>query len=151
MTIHQTLEAARAAAKDINGAAYIMEIEHATQGNCYIVAKCNLACLKAAMQRSPLPEISRLIAQHDLLTAAEISEQRTSALRERTTCERCQAKIDGNTAYNQQELYRGTKVIAYYCESCRHLLTQIGLGEYTDLQARGSEGGSREPYTKSDF
>ena len=69
-------------------------------------------------------------------------------------CERCGVQIDTRTAYHQMEWTRfGGKRIqvnAYYCNDCKQLLTSIGQGEYTDMQARANEKPSYEPYTKED-
>lgn len=59
-----------------------------------------------------------------------------------TKCERCGEKIDTRTAYSQTEWSRfnGQKVqvIAHYCDDCKQLLTQIGLGEHTDMEERST-------------
>lgn len=56
-------------------------------------------------------------------------------------CERCGATLDTRKAYHQQERtsYGGKTVlvVAYYCDSCRQLLTAIGMGEHTPMQDRG--------------
>jgi hypothetical protein len=88
---------------------------------------------------------------HQTIEAArEMANERASYLRDNITCERCQVKIDGNAAYSQQECYQGHRVTAYYCESCRGLLAQIGIGEYSELQDRAVARSGYEPYTKDD-
>ena len=151
MTTHKTLETARTAAKVNSEIRFVLEIDHATDGRCFIGAKAPMAALQIALDRKPMAEIKRLIAEHTTLTAEEIQITREQALRENTKCERCGKRIDGNTAYSQQEQYMGHKVTAWYCDSCRGLLANIGMGEFDGLQERASAGGSREPHTKEDF
>ena len=151
MTTHKTLTDARTTAKANSEIRYILEIDHTSEGRCYIGVKAPLAALKIALDRKPMAEIKRLIAEHTTLTTEEIKAAREQALRENTKCERCAKKIDGNTAYSQQEQYMGHKVTAWYCESCRRLLSNIGMGEFDGLQERASAGGSREPYTPEDY
>lgn len=151
MTTHKTLDAARTAAKGNREIRYIAEIEHATEGRCYIGLRTTMAGLAVALKTKPMAEINSLVAEHAILTDSEIATARDRALRDRNKCERCGKKIDGNTAYSQQERYMGHAVTAWYCEPCRNLLGNIGLGEYTGLQERASERVGYEPYTKEDF
>lgn len=148
MTTYPALNTAREAVKGMSGIRFIIEIEHAAAGRCYLIASVPMVTLAAARDR--YPEIHRLIAQHELLTAEEQATVRERYLRENTRCDRCGKQVDGNTAYRQQEYYRGSKVTAYYCEDCHHLLSQIGIGEYTELQERASARPTPELYTKSD-
>ena len=154
MTTHETLEQARDAAASVAAAAAIIEIDHATQGRCYIVAKCGVDALRKALAARPMPEIQRVIADHDTLTEADRAARTAELLRTETRCERCHKQIDGNTAYSQEERTswggRSVRVTAYYCDSCRSLLQSIGAGEYTDMQARASEQPSMEISHKAD-
>jgi len=69
-------------------------------------------------------------------------------------CERCGEKIDTRKAYSQKEWSRfgsqKVRVTAYYCGSCRSLLTSIGAGEITDMEHRAGYVPSYEPTTKED-
>ena len=64
-------------------------------------------------------------------------------------CERCGADVrpDG---YHQTEHSQYGKIIAYYCSSCRQLLTQIGAGEHTAMQERAGDRPDNTPQTKED-
>ena len=150
MTTHTTIEAARSAAKDL-ALRNIIEIEHATAGHCYIVTKCPMQILATALRAKPMAEIKRLVADHEVLTPAEQKAEREQFLRDHSECERCGAKVDGNTAYSQKERFAGNVVTVYYCETCRGLLQAIGAGEYTAMQERAATRYSREPETKGDF
>jgi hypothetical protein len=156
-----SLEAAREYAATNRDVREIAEIEHASEGCCFICTLAPFAALKAHLEQRPNPEIKRLIAGHDKLTpeqrqAKEAADQAEHEryLREDTRCERCGQKIDGNTAYHQEEWTRfgGKKVkcIAYYCDPCRHLLASCGDGEMSDLEHRAAHVPSPEPYTKED-
>lgn len=149
MTTHDTLNQARIYAKALSGARCIAEINHSTFGRCYIVVKVPVASLRSVLRSNPIPEIQSIIAEHSIYTPAEISAMRTEALRN-SHCERCYASIDGNTAYHQREWSQGMQVTAFYCESCRTLLSAIGAGECTALQERASSRGCTEPQTKQD-
>lgn len=76
-------------------------------------------------------------------------EDRRNRLRDNSTCDRCHKHVDGNIAYKQEERMRvnGTllPVIAYYCDGCKSLLGQIGIGEHSALDARASDTPSFEP------
>jgi len=137
MTTHKTLDGARMAAKS-GQVRSIVEIDHATEGRCYIGVRATMAALNVALAHKPMAEIKRLIAEHTILTDTEIAASREQALRDHTHCERCAKKIDGNAAYSQQERYMGHAVRAWYCEPCRNLLANIGVGEYTALQERAA-------------
>jgi len=154
MTTHETLEQARDAAASVAAAAAIIEIDHATQGRCYIVAKCGADALGKALVARPMPAILSVIGDHDILTDADRAARTAEWLRTETRCGRCKEQIDGNTAYQQDERARfGGRVVivtAHYCESCRSLLQSIGAGEYTDMQARASEQPSMEISHKAD-
>ena len=151
METHKTLESARAAAKANSEIRFVLEIDHIGEGRCFIGVKAPMAALKIALDRKPMAEIKRLVAEHAIQTAEEIKSASETALRDRTKCERCGNKIDGNIAYSQKERYIRHTVTAWYCDSCRGLLANIGMGEFDGLQERASAGGSREPYTKEDY
>ncbi|HKT87775.1 MAG TPA: hypothetical protein VJQ59_05035 [Candidatus Sulfotelmatobacter sp.] len=151
METHRTLEDARIAAKAVPGIHCIVEIDHATEDRCFIKVKAPMKSLELTLKAKPMPEIRRLIAEHAVRTEAEIAADREQYLREHTHCERCRKQIDGNTAYSQQEWFGKMKVVAFYCDSCRTLLSAIGAGEFTELQERSTARHSTEPYTKEDF
>lgn len=151
MKTYKTLNDARTAAKDAPAVMSIVEIEHAAEGRCYIHVKVPMKSLALALEAKPIPEIRRLIAEYSVHTEAEIAADRERYLREHTNCERCNKQIDGNTAYSQQEWSNKLKVIAFYCEPCRALLSAVGAGEFTALEERASVRYSHEPYTKEDF
>jgi len=151
MRTHKNIEDARTAAKATPGVLRVIEIEHAIKGRCFIGVRAPMKALEVALRNKPMPEIKRLIAEYAILSETESAIAREKELRENTKCERCGKKIDGNTAYSQQEQYRGMRVMAHYCESCHGLLSSIGAGEYTELQERAAARSSYEPYTKEDY
>lgn len=59
-----------------------------------------------------------------------------------TECARCRTALDSRTAYKQHGWAHiggsKVKVVDHYCDNCRGLLSQIGVGEMTDLQARSA-------------
>ena len=132
MTTHKTLDAARIAAKSDREIRSIVEIDHATEGRCYIGVRSTMAALDVALTHKPMAQIKRLVSEHATRTAEEIKTAREQALRDHTKCERCNAKIDGNTTYSQQERYMGAKVTAWYCESCQRLLSISAWANSTD-------------------
>ena len=150
METHKSLDEARAAAKVNPSIARIIEINHSTEGRCFIKAKAPMETLRIALKSKPMAEIKSLIAEYPVLTEAETAEARRESLRHER-CERCGKEVDGKTAYSQQEWYRGVRVSAYYCDSCHRLLSAIGAGEHTALQERATERHSVEPETKQDY
>lgn len=150
MTTHKSIEAARGAAKTTPEVHCIIEIDHATEGRCYIGCKAPMKSLEIALRNKPMVEIKKLVAEHSILTASETAAIREKDLLEHTKCERCGKKIDGNTAYSQQESFQRMRVTAWYCDACRKLLAMIGQGEYTALQERADARPGYEPYTKED-
>jgi len=64
MTTYQTLSEARAAAVTTAKAWAIIEIDHATDGHCYIVGLCGASNLRRALARNPMPEIKEVIGDH---------------------------------------------------------------------------------------
>ncbi len=151
MTTHKTIEDARAAAKANPAVLRIIEINHASEGRCFIGCKAPLKSLEIALRNKPMPEITGLIAEYPVRTESEIASEREQYLRDNTKCERCGKKIDGNAAYSQQEWFGQARVVAHYCDSCRALLSAFGAGEYTELQERANARHGHEPYTKDDF
>lgn len=151
MTTHRTIADARAAAKIDTRVRYIVEIDHTSEGRCFLGVMVPMNTLAVALRNKPMPAILRLVAEHPVLTDAETAEARAQALRDHTNCERCGQQIDGNTAYSQHEWFGKVKVVAYYCVPCRQLLSAIGAGEYTELQERASARHSQDPETKGDF
>ncbi len=144
MTTHETLEEARQAATEHgNKIRSIIEIEHETHGRCYIKALGTLAALQDAIRRSGkgLPGVTNLVAEHPVKAPEQVEAERVAYLRDNTRCERCGVKVDGNTAYSQQEWSRfggrRIKVVAHYCEPCTAI-----------LQALATSG---ESYAKSDW
>ncbi len=145
MDTYKTLEEARAAKGEKLKAlcGYVLCIEHRDNGICYIASKVNAQIMRGCLARKPMPEIIRVISEHDPRTDAEQAADREKILAEAEAnrkCERCGCHVSGD-AYHQTETAgfcgRPVKVVAYYCDSCRRLLSEIGAGEYTDLQHRG--------------
>ncbi len=65
-------------------------------------------------------------------------------------CEHCGHTLDSRTAYHQFENYCGNKVITYYCNDCHSLLSAVGMGELSALEAKTTETVTTEPFTKED-
>jgi hypothetical protein len=95
MQTYKTIQIARSAAAD--GAVQIVEIEHATEGRCYIVAKCSIEYLRKALAAKPMAEVVEVIAGHGLLSDAEIK-----AISERANAERNYDRLnnEGGDGYN---------------------------------------------------
>ena len=74
--------------------------------------------------------------------------------KENTHCDKCNAKVDPDTAYKQTEWSRfggkKIKVTAYYCAACHAVLHAVGAGEYNALQARAGNVPSAEKVTLDD-
>ena len=55
-------------------------------------------------------------------------------------CARCGQKIDPTITYHQLEPYlwggKPVPVIQYYCDDCHRYLSQVGMGEYSELDRR---------------
>ena len=124
----------------------IIEIEHVTDGRCYIRARASINVMRAAQHRYPITEILDIIGEHTV----ETPEQIESALREHCCCERCGKQLAVAGSYHQQEQSRWGIVTAYYCESCRRVLTAVGAGERTAMVDRASADAGYEPHTKSE-
>lgn len=154
MTTHPTLEAARQTAD--RTIVSIIEVTMESGERAYLQCKATLAGLRGAIAKSGkgLPGVATLVAEHTVRTPKEIEAAHRAELRDHCHCERCGAKLDGNTAYSQQEWDRlggaRVKVRAYYCTSCTALLTTIGAGERTAMQERAAAVPPVEPYTKQD-
>lgn len=153
MTTHQTIESARTAANAETVA--IAEIDHATAGRCFVCLRGTVAYLRKVVADGRIPEVTSVIAAHDKYSPAAQQQMRDHYLSEECKCERCRVKVDGRTAYRQQEWTRfggqAVRVVAYYCANCRTLLTGIGAGEHTAMQDRAGHVPSIEPVTKSDM
>jgi hypothetical protein len=151
MKTYKTLDQAREA--KTTEVVKIIEIEHATEGRCFIGCKVPMAVLAGALKRKPMPEIKRLVAEYTTETDAEIEEIKAKAL-ENCRCERCGVKVNGKTAYSQKEWAnfcgKRVQVTACYCNSCRQLLTTIGAGEVTPMEERATEKPSHEPAYKGE-
>lgn len=67
-------------------------------------------------------------------------------------CERCGDKLDTRKAYSQLEWTRfgGKKVQvkSCYCDGCRRVLQQVGIGEQTAMEERAADVPSYEPTNK---
>ncbi len=136
MTTYETLDAARNAVTTC-AIQYIIEIDHATAGRAYIQAKCNIDTLRKALSSKPMPEIVRVIASHDVRPVAQAPKVELPPLT--LHCDRCKCVVTP-TAYSQQQWTRlsGSKIriTAYYCDSCKTLLSTIGAGEHSALEDR---------------
>lgn len=158
MNTFSTLAAARQYARTKPAAVRILEIDHKTAGRCYIAVATTLDGFQRAIDRKPVAEVIRLVAEHHIKTDVERAEEEAAAkaqvahdLKHNTRCDRCRAPVDGTACYAQIEWYLGSKVTAYYCDACRTLLGAIGAGEHTALQERAAERPSMDPETKPDF
>jgi len=142
MNTHQTIAEAREANIE-TGAVAIAEIEHVTIGHCYIGIKANFDTFQRAMRSKGHPEITAIIAGHDIRASQPIVRH----------CDRCGAVVP-ETAYHQQEWTRfggqKVRVTAWYCEGCRQVLQSIGQGEYSAMQERANDIPSYEPAYKAD-
>lgn len=154
MDTYKTLDQARAAKGSI--ANCILEIEHRDAGICFIGSKAPMSLMQAALKAKPMAEIVRVIAEHDRRDDVQIASDNARMEAEadaRRKCERCGCHVSGD-AYHQTERAnfcgQTVKVVAYYCDSCRQLLTQIGAGEYTAMQERAGDRPDNTPYTKED-
>ena len=150
MDTYKTLDQARAAKGSI--ANCILEIEHRDAGICFIGSKAPMSLMQAALKAKPMVEIVRVIAEHDRRDDAQIASDNARIEAEADAhrkCERCGEHVS-KTAYRQTERSPWGPVTAYYCDSCRQLLTQIGAGEHTALQDRASDRPDNTPYTKED-
>ena len=102
MTTHQTLETARAAAASDYGQAHvksIIEIDHATQGRCYIGSRVSMAILAT----QSIPEIVRLMTEYPVTRPVYVPPP--------ATCARCAVPVPDAVDY---------------CTSCRRLLRLWG-------------------------
>jgi hypothetical protein len=63
-------------------------------------------------------------------------------------CERCMEIVDTRTAYHRIERYGNGQVNAYYCDHCRALLGQVGIGEHTAMDERATEIKDNAPEIK---
>jgi hypothetical protein len=124
MTTYKTLAEARSA--DQPGVE-IAEIIHATEGRCFVRVKIAVVVVKANLAK--IPEIAKVIAAHGLTTPEQDEATRRTILATTCICERCAAKVDGNTAFKQTKITRfqsrPVRVNAYYCEPCRQLLANL--------------------------
>jgi hypothetical protein len=145
MTTYPSLQTARADAP-AKGAITIIEIDHVTDGRCYIGSRVPMTTLATHLGHPSLADIARLITEHNVRT-----EQ---IERHDETCERCGCQVDGATSYRQQEWTRlvgsRVQVTAYYCMRCAGLLGSIGQGEYTGLAEHATDIPSVELTTKID-
>ena len=151
METYASLGEARKAAAQRTDVHAIIEIEHATEGACYICARGPMARLRMALADQPMPEIARLISEHKPKSEAEYAAERERHLRDDCRCERCGARVDGSTAYSQVERSRWGEVTAWYCEACRQLLQAVGAGEYSAMDERAAAGEPVERETKADY
>lgn len=101
MTTHQTFAAAQAATQCGIGLSIvsIIEIDHATQGRCYIGSRVSMATLAT----HPIPEILQMVAEYPVTRAVYVPPP--------PRCQRCCAPVPETTDY---------------CASCRRLLAMWG-------------------------
>lgn len=111
----------------------VIEFDHATEGRRFLVCRGHIDDVQDAGNDS----IASCVAEHALDPEgdAEIDEFLNDH-----RCERCGCSVDADTCYSQLEstarLGIEGKALAYYCESCRALLSASGQGEQTDLENR---------------
>lgn len=146
MNTYKTLDEARTAKGKI--AHCILEIEHKDAGICFVGSKAGIGAMKKMLEINPGKEIVRIISEYDCRSDAQIAAD-NAAMDKNRHCERCGTHVS-KTAYHQTEKGPWGKVTAYYCDSCRQLLTSIGAGEYTAMQERADERPDNTPYTKED-
>jgi len=139
--------------KGLVGQATILEIDHTTEGRCYIGVKVSRREYEAHMAAHAAGGVRRIVAEHSALTAAEAAQaaaeldaQIARGLRAATRCERCGDYVDGNTAYSQREGSHG--ILTHYCATCARVLGAVGGGEYTAMQARAVDVDRPERETK---
>lgn len=102
MTTHQTLTAAQAATTTGYGHAHIVsiiEIDHATQGRCYIGSRVSMATLAT----KAIPDIVRMIAEYPVVHPDYVPPT--------PICQRCAVRVPEHSDY---------------CTSCRRLLAVWG-------------------------
>jgi hypothetical protein len=143
MKTRRTLEEAREMAKTAN-ALTVLEIEHETEGRCYIAARAYRSVVDRYLAEGKLPGVTRIIADYPV----------TEPVVEPTRCDRCDAVVDPATAYSQQQTTRcgssKVKYTAHYCDDCARLLQAVGMGEHTAMQERASAQPDMTPETKAD-
>jgi Zn finger protein HypA/HybF involved in hydrogenase expression len=150
MDTYKTLDQARQAKGSI--AQYILEIEHRDNGHCFIGSKVPAKVMTAALANKIGHEITAVIADFDPRNseqiAADNARYEAEADKERK-CERCGCHVE-RTAYSQIEQSQYGPAITYYCSACHQLMTQIGTGEHTAMQAKTTETPDNTPKTKED-
>ena len=135
MMTHKTLDAARAINGD--GAVAIAEIEHSSDGRCYIRIKAAMDILRTALAVKPMPEIVALIAEHPAMSMEQAATYRISQeagqsedLRNNTRCHGCGKQIDGTVARGHEGLMylggRQAKVMDLYCDTCYNVRSAMG-------------------------
>lgn len=136
-TTYKTLDEARTGASQ---AVAIIEIDHATEGRCFIGCRASINVMRRALADRPMPEIVRLIASHTTRTPENIKADRQHDLKTNTRCDRCSTKVDGTTCYHQRETGNlagsAVPVTAYYCSGCETMLKAVGHGEQTEMENR---------------
>lgn len=153
MTTYKTLEDARRGVPCKVIA--IIEIDHKTEGRCFVGCLTTADGLKRSLKQSRQPsDIVKVICGHSVKTPEQIETERRADLHDHTSCERCGCKIDGNVAHHQSEWRHlggsRVQVTAYYCDPCRRVLQAVGQGELSAMEARACEIPSREPQHKPD-
>ncbi len=75
MNTYQTIEEARTVAWTNRAVAYVLEID-SPQGRCFINCTVDLATMARALKASPMPEITKLVAQHPVNRPLTLWQQR---------------------------------------------------------------------------
>ncbi len=106
MKTFETLGEARSKATTMQK---IIKIRHRDAGVCYIITKCPLSMLAAALRKTPMPEIKELLTEYDKETDAEIEEiKRLSEAEYKASTEYAYkqhvAKINGAMTLNGRSL-----------------------------------------------
>jgi len=110
MTIYKTLADAKAAVVETDRA--IAEIQHATEGRCFVRIGCSLETLRMVLKCKPIPVIVNLVREHEAHAPVAIHLH----------CERCRKALDAKTAMYRPGTYRmggnAIKTNDPYCAAC---------------------------------
>lgn len=116
MNTFKKIEAAREHAQN-NNVSYVIEIEHKTDGHCYIAARVGAEQLRKA---GPT-EIATIIADYParVYNAADLEALMPQH------CERCGRKLNKESTHLHNSSYQGITGKAAYCDNCHKLLSTM--------------------------